>query len=146
MSKLLNSHMDLAIRCLLILSAAPDTARSITELAAIDLLATRGADFGLMHTNLHGDLRTELGRLSGRDPRVRTAIQWSQLRGLTTRTVHGIQATEKGFDLAAKLDSPYYQQYRKALIFALDYVDRHTLDQVRAMIHAVAPRAFEEEQ
>lgn len=145
MSKLLNSNMDLAIRCLLILSATPNMTRGITELAAIDLLTTRGADFGLIHTNLHGDLRTELGRLSGRDPRIRTAVHWSQLRGLTTRTFNGIQATQQGIALTSRLRSPYHQQYRKYLVFALNYVDQHTLDQVRAMIHAIAPRAFEEE-
>lgn len=146
MKQLLNSNMDLALRCLLIFAERPQMHRSITQLTAIDLLATRGADFGLTRENLHGDLRTDLGNLSGRDPRIRTAMQWSQLRGLTNRTIHGFIATDQGFTLAAKLTSPYHQQYRKALVFALDYVDWHTFDQVRAMIHSVAPKSLEEER
>lgn len=126
-NSLYNTDLALATRVALILDARPYLQRSVRTLAAIDLLTTNAAQFGLYPSNLHGETIYVATEFAARTQHVERGIRFAVTHGLITPHKHesGIQfdITEAGTTFVEALTSQYKADYQKVLNPVLSYVD-----------------------
>ncbi|MDP9801508.1 hypothetical protein J2S49_001584 [Arcanobacterium wilhelmae] len=126
-NSLYNTDLALATRVALILDARPHLYRSVRALAAIDLLTTNAAQFGLFPRNLHGETIYVATEFAARTQHVERGIRYAVTRGLITPHMHqtGIQfdISDAGKSFVEALASQYKDDYQQALNPVLSYVD-----------------------
>ena len=115
MPKLFNTSFEVSLRILLILSAVKPRSITIDRIAAYDLMAVYGRDFGIAEQNLHGENQFSFSELPAKREQLNGALRSLVLDGFISVApspggfLFGLN--ERGRDFARSMQSEYAETY-----------------------------------
>lgn len=119
MPKLFNTPFEVSLRILLILSAVKPRSITIDRIAAYDLMAVYGRDFGMAEQNLHGENQFSFSEFSAKREQLNGALKSLLLDGFISVApspggfLFGLN--ERGRDFARSMQSEYAAAYMETV-------------------------------
>lgn len=117
MNEIFNSSFETGLRVLLVLSSIQPKSATIDRIAAYDFITIYGRDFGVSHSNLHGDSNFNFSELASKRASCNEGIKEFVLDGFISinHTEEGFTyfLNEKGKQYVESLSSDYANQYLK---------------------------------
>jgi hypothetical protein len=127
MNELFNTTFEISLRVLLVLEALGNNRKSADGIAALDFIASYGADFGIGETNLHGTNSFRYSELSIRRALTKQSLKNLVLQGLADAGQSGdgfeYSSNELGAEYCGRLDDDYANEYRVLISDAIKYAN-----------------------
>ena len=109
MPKLFNTSFEVSLRILLILSAVKPRSITIDRIAAYDLMAVYGRDFGIAEQNLHGENQFSFSEFSAKREQLNGALKSLLLDDFAA----GLN--ERGREFVKSMQSEYAAAYMETV-------------------------------
>ena len=149
MNDLFNTPFETALRVLLLLNTEAREDFSINMIAAIDFASLYGKSFEFSRENLHGDNLFKFSEFATRKELATDGITLLVRRGLveakTTKQGFLYSISQKGKELAGKLDTKYAQDYREQIELALQHFSDDSEQVILNKINKLALASLEKE-
>jgi hypothetical protein len=130
MNDLFNTTFEISLRALLVLETFNGKSESADKIAALDFIASYGADFGIGNKNLHGKNSFRYSELPTRRTLTKQALRNLVLEGLADakQSNDGFEYSSNiaGSEYCSRLDNDYANEYRMLISSAVDYVGNRT--------------------
>lgn len=150
MTTMFNTPVETALRLLLLFETESRYDFTANMVAAVDFAALYGKSFGLSDVNLHGDNLFKFSEFAARQALAKEGINLLVRRGLVD-----VNSSEKGFtfhissagrELAAELEMPYADDYRKEVRKALKRYEGMTEQAIVRNINRIAAESLAQEE
>lgn len=148
-NSLFNSPFEMALRALLLLSAAPENCFSADRIVALDFITCYASDFELPYSNLHGKNNFKYGEISSRRLLVQEALKDLVIRGLFSVAIdrgYLFSISEKGAQQAKIFKSRYAEDYLEIAKNALEKYQDHSDEEIIALIQTRSLQSLEEKR
>ena len=145
-NKVFNTEFEVAMRLLLVLSQLKKKGFTFDNLVTVDFISTYSKEFGLSHSNLHGENEFSFSEFSTRRTLAQKAIKLLVLENLVEVSYSDAgfkySITERGQVLSDSLMSDYSTEYRLYAQKAIEYMGSKNEKQLLNLIAREASKAL----
>ena len=148
-NKVFNTEFEISMRLLLILALSEKKKLTFDSLVIADFISNYSKEFGLSHSNLHGENEFSFSEFSTRRKLVQDSIKQLVLENMAKVSYSNdgflYSITERGFSLSNSLTSDYATEYKLYAKKAIIYMGTKGEKELLNLINLKAYKSFRKE-